>query len=81
MVVDDLDFARIAIFKYKTYPKLIVDADTMLALSVAGQCLQTIPWRNIQLEKATRTMQNAKLFQCRSMKSGRDSSALAGVPQ
>ena len=81
MAVDDFDVTRIAIFEYETYTKLIVDADTMLTFPIAGQRLQTVPWRNIQLEKAIRAMQNAKLFQCRSVNSGRDSSALAGVPQ
>lgn len=81
MVVDDLDITRIAIFEYETYPKLIVDPDTMLTLSLAGQCLQTIPRRNIQFEKTIRAMQNAKLFQRRRVNTGGNSSALASVPQ
>ena len=81
MAVDDLDFARLAIFEHETYPKLVVDPDTMLTFSFTGQCLQTVPWRHIQLKKAIRAMQNAKLFQRRSMNIGGNSSALAGIPQ
>ncbi len=81
MIVDDFDVARIAIFEYETYSKLIVNANTVLTLSITRQGLKTVSRRDIQLVEASCTMQNAKLFQCRILNVGRDFPAPASVPQ
>ncbi|MGA9835984.1 MAG: hypothetical protein WBQ26_01570 [Gemmatimonadaceae bacterium] len=43
MIVDDLDFVRIALGPSKANPPLIVNTDTVLAGSVPVQLLQAIP--------------------------------------
>jgi hypothetical protein len=48
VVVNDFDFAGIAISPHKTYPILIVDAQAPLLFPVALQLLQPIPRRLIE---------------------------------
>lgn len=45
MVVGDLDTPCFAIAPDEADPPLIVDADTVLASSVAVKCLKAIAWR------------------------------------
>jgi hypothetical protein len=44
VIVDDLDVFGACIGPGETDPPLIVDPDTVLALTVTTQCLQSIAW-------------------------------------
>ena len=49
MIVGDLDIPGCAISPYKAEPPLIVDANAVLALTIAAQSLQTITGRHPQI--------------------------------
>lgn len=49
MIVDNFDIEGFAIPPHKAYPPLIVDADTVLALTVTRQRLQSVAWRLAQI--------------------------------
>jgi hypothetical protein len=49
MVIDDLDFVRMAILPYEAHSPLLVDADAVLAFPVCCQGLKPIPWRHLQI--------------------------------
>ena len=49
MIVGDLDIPGRAIAPYKAEPPLIVDANAVLALTIAAQSLQTVTGRHPQI--------------------------------
>jgi hypothetical protein len=61
MIVRNLDVPRRAIPPYEAEPPLIVDADTVLALTVAAQTLQTVARRHAQIFDLPRGIDSQKL--------------------
>jgi hypothetical protein len=49
VVVGDFHFKGITVFPSETDPPLIVDPDAMLTLPIAGELLETIPGRDLQV--------------------------------
>lgn len=52
MVVNDLDLFRLVFGPNKADPVLIVDPDAVLAMAIARQALQSVPWRNAKIFEA-----------------------------
>lgn len=59
MVVSDLDIVDVSV-PSETYPPLVVDPDTPLAVAIAGKLLQPVPRRNPNKIKGSRSVE---LFQ------------------
>jgi hypothetical protein len=49
VVIDDLDFVRMAILPDKTHPPLVVDPDAVLALPICRESLKPVPRRNLEV--------------------------------
>jgi len=64
MIVADLDIIGIAIVKAKTDTPLIVDGDRILPLSVAGQRMEPIARRGLQIRQAGGQIDVLKLSRC-----------------
>src|ERR1039457_4689221 len=64
MIIDDLDAFRGAFAPDEADSPLIIDPYTMLALSIAAQGLQPIPWNRRQVLQPLGIVQHAKLPPC-----------------
>ncbi len=51
MVIDDLDFARMAILPHETHPPLVVDPDAVLSLPVRSESFKPVSRRDLQIIK------------------------------
>src|SRR5436190_23525861 len=64
MIVNDLDarwtFGRL--WPFKTYPPLLIDADRILARSVASQRFQPIAWKPREIGQGQGRIENFKSF-------------------
>ncbi len=61
VIVHNLDAVRIPVFPNKAEAPLVIDSYTMLPLSVAMQCFQTISWRGCQVAQLCGAVQLSKL--------------------
>jgi hypothetical protein len=61
MIIDDLDFVRIAITPYKTDPPLVVDPYAVLALTIAGEFLEPLSWWNPKIPQRLGIVQHREL--------------------
>jgi hypothetical protein len=61
MIVGDFDVPRCAIVPHKAEPPLIVDADTVLTLTISAQDFQAVARRHAQIVELTRGIQQQKL--------------------
>lgn len=52
VVVDDFRLEYFAVLPHKAHPPLLIDADAMLTLAVALQCLELIPRRHSQIAES-----------------------------
>jgi hypothetical protein len=57
VVIDDFYVTSISFLPGKADPVLIIDADAVLALAVALQGLQPVPWRHTQIIEASGALQ------------------------
>jgi hypothetical protein len=61
MIVDDFDFVGIRFSPFKANAPLVVDANAVLALSVAMKRFQSIAWRLPQIRQQTGGMNGPEL--------------------
>lgn len=61
MVVHDFNLKRVALAPYETDAPLVVDPNTMLALSVSPQAFQPVPRRGGQIAESRGKMELVKL--------------------
>ncbi len=61
MIVDNLDVEGVTIAPDKTDPPLVVDANTVLARTIAGQTFQAIARRNVQIVQSGRAVKHSQL--------------------
>jgi len=61
MIVDNLNFAGAALGPHKTYAPLLVDSDTVLALSVTAKALQSISGNRLQVRERGRSSNHLQL--------------------
>jgi hypothetical protein len=67
VVIRDFDILRLIVFPAKTDPILIVDADAVLAVSVARQFLEPQTWNVSQIRQSLRASQNCQLYSSGSL--------------
>jgi hypothetical protein len=63
VIIRDLDIAGIAISPDKTDPVLIIDANTVLAVTIAFQSLQTVARKRAQVAESLSRIQHAELLE------------------
>ena len=61
VIVDDLDIERVTIAPDKTDPPLVIDANTVLARTIARQTFQAIARRNAQIVQSGRAVKHSQL--------------------
>jgi hypothetical protein len=60
VVIDDLDIHRTFVSPDKTYPPLLVDPDAVLAMTIAAQSFEHVPWRRPQVSKFNCCIQHSQ---------------------
>ena len=81
MIIDYFNVVRVPFRPHETNSELIVDANAVLALSVAAKRLQTVARGCSQIRKLKRTMEEEKLLQRRAAKIYRETPTFSGIPQ
>jgi hypothetical protein len=71
MIVGDFDVPCCAVVPHKAEPPLIVDADTVLTLTISAQNFQTVARRRAEIVELTRGIQRQKLRADPALKLGR----------
>jgi hypothetical protein len=66
MVIHNLHIAGVVVFPPETDPPLIIDADTVLALPVAGKRLEPVPGRDPEIRQRHRRIQQVESPLCLS---------------
>jgi hypothetical protein len=81
MIIRDLDVKSIAIFPCETNPKLIINSDAELALTICLQGLQAVAGRNSQVVQSSCRVQQKKLSQSWANQARRKLSGFSRQPQ
>jgi len=63
VVIDKLDFIRIAILPAKTDSPLPIDANAVLSTAIAFELLEAIAWRHFEVRQRLRRIQDQQLSQ------------------
>jgi len=64
VVVDDFRVGYFAVLPHKTHPPLLIDADAMLTLAVALECLEMVARRHSQIAESCRRIEVLELLAC-----------------
>jgi hypothetical protein len=72
MVVHNLHIVGVIVFPVETDPPLIIDADTVLALPVAGKRLKPVPGRDPEIRQRHRRIQQVEFPLCLSLNTRRE---------
>ena len=72
MIVNDLYILSIALFPGKADPQLVINADTVLALTIATKLLKAVTRRRAQIIEGFSSVQHGKLTQHDTTKVGRE---------
>ncbi|GAA1633712.1 hypothetical protein GCM10009700_21120 [Brevibacterium sanguinis] len=67
MVVDEFDIVRSSLSPDEADAPLRVDPDAVLTRTIAGELLQTIPWRDPQILDIVRRVDQFELSKSRSL--------------
>ncbi|HLX75879.1 MAG TPA: hypothetical protein VKR26_14120 [Terriglobales bacterium] len=81
MIINDLDFMRVAVPPEKADAKLVIDANTVLAPAVTVQRFQTICRKNGQVPELRRTVNHGQLPQGYPAQIRREAPRFAAPPQ
>lgn len=67
MIIDDLDLVCVSSFPAETDPPLIIDPDAVLTDAISSQLLQSVSWRDTEILKGFRRIQQSKFAKRRSL--------------
>jgi hypothetical protein len=81
MVVKDFHVKRVPVPPHETYAVLIVDPPAVLSGAIPAQRLQLITRRHPQVVERNGGIENRQFLKRSSLKIGRESPGLAGLPQ
>jgi hypothetical protein len=81
VVIHDLDIESVTTPPNEAQPELIIDPDTVLALSVCGQNFEVISAWNRQIRQLGSPMHDRELFESRLPNCCGNMAGLAGLPE
>jgi hypothetical protein len=76
MVIDNLDRVRIPVFPFEADAPAVVDSNTVLSQSIAGQRLEMISWDHSEIRQRSRGVQMIQLSLRHDIEAGKLSCVL-----